>query len=85
MKKSRELPPMSKPHFDEEAVLAFASAGSAETKKHDIAPDETDGQVQIIVALTPKLFAALQKEAARKGRSAADMARKILAKHLDRD
>ena len=84
MKKNRETPPMAKPHFDEAAVLAFASAASP--KHSPAAPtDDSDGQVQVIVPLSPRLYTALQKEATRKGRSAADQIRKILAKHLEKE
>jgi hypothetical protein len=84
MKKIRDFPPLAKPHFDEAAVLAFASAQSRQ-EQPATAPNESDGQIQVIVPLSPKLFAALQKEATRKGRSAADLIRKIVAKHLDKD
>jgi hypothetical protein len=85
MKKHRDFPPVAKPLFDEEAVLAFASAASGKKPVSCPAPIESDGQIQVIVPLSPKLFATLQKEAARKGRTASDMIRKILAKHLDKD
>jgi len=85
MKKNRDFPPMAKPHFDEEAVLAFASAASAEKMAPCSPPSESGGQVQLIVPLSPKLYTALQKEATRKGRSAVDMIRKILTKHLEKD
>jgi hypothetical protein len=84
MKKNRDFPPLAKPHFDEEAVLAFASAQS-HREQPATAPNESDGHVQVIVQFSPKLFAALQKEAARKERSPADLIRKIVAKHLDKD
>jgi hypothetical protein len=83
MKKNRDFPPVAKPLFDEEAVLAFASAKSGERHITSAAPHESDGQVQVIVPLSPKLYSALQKESSRKGRSLADSIRKILAKHLD--
>jgi len=85
MKKNRDFPPVAKPHFDEEAVLAFATAKSNGKQAAPATPNESDGQIQVIVPLNPKLFAALQKEASRKGRTTADMIRKIIAKHLDKD
>lgn len=85
MKKNREFPPVAKPHFDEEAVLAFASAGSGAKQATCASPNESGGQIQVIVPLSPKLYAALQKEATRKERTPADMIRKILAKHLDKE
>lgn len=83
MRKNRDFPPVAKPHFDEEAVLAFASAQSRQ-ERPVTAADGSEGQFQVIVPLSPKLFAALQKEATRKDRTAADLVRKILAKHLDK-
>jgi hypothetical protein len=85
MKKNRDFTPVAKPLFDEEAVLAFASAASKGKQTAVPVANESGGQIQVIVPLSPKLFAALQKEATRKGRTAADMIRKILAKHLDND
>lgn len=83
MKKNRELPPLAKPLFDEDAVLAFATAKSGLNRAAATETDECDGQVRVIVPLSPKLYAALQKEATRKGRTAADTIRKILVKHFD--
>lgn len=83
MKKNRDFPPVAKPHFDEEAVLAFASAGSVVKQATFASPIESEGQIQVIVPLSPKRYAALQKEATRKGRTTAELVRKILAKHLD--
>jgi hypothetical protein len=94
MSKERKRPTIVKPAIDYATVLQFAAAGESPSvipgddgQQPSQGPVATvhKGQVALTVELKEELHAALQREAARKGRTVEDWVRKILAKHCKGD
>jgi len=84
MSKVRKKPTVAKPLVDEATILRFAAAGVARESAAVVEQSTTqDDQTAVAVSLKRDIFAALEKDAARKGRTVADQIAKILAKHYD--
>ena len=64
--------------IDEELVLGFARAAATPA-----APEMSADHVAVNVTLKKELYAALEREAARKGRTVEEQIRKYLVKCLD--
>ncbi|TWJ16866.1 ribbon-helix-helix protein, CopG family [Geobacter argillaceus] len=80
MTKERKKPTVTKPVIDEEAVLRFAEGGAAGQGNGDARQDKGE-LIPITVPVKRELYAALEREAARKKRTVEEFVRRLLAKH----
>lgn len=84
MTKERKVPAIAKPVFDETTTLRFAEA-SGDLAGISPQPADEKGRVPLTLLIKPELYAVLEREASRKGRSVESLVRKHLTKHFGGD
>lgn len=81
MSRVRKQSTVAKPLVDEATILHFAAAGESRAAAEQSSASADHHAV--VVNLKRDILVALEKDAARKGRTVAEQISKILAKHYD--
>jgi hypothetical protein len=94
MTRSKKMPAISKPLFDEESVVRFAAGDLAQNttgagpsiRNPPGAPsgNPSEDRLPVTLLLKREVVRRLEEEASRKGKSLDQIVSKLVAKHLDK-